>query len=53
MIDIDYGPGVLLCIILVVFTLPAMYGIFFVDKYWRQHKAEAERGEGGDSDAFK
>jgi len=53
MIDIDYGPGVLLSIIIVVFIMPALYGIFFVDRYWRQHKAEAESDKSGGADAFK
>lgn len=39
MIDIDYGPGVLLGIIIVVFIVPALYGLLFVDKFWRKHKS--------------
>lgn len=50
MIDIDYGPGVLLAIILVVFILPACYGIFLVDRFWRKHQQEAA---GADQEIFK
>lgn len=42
MIDIDYGPGVGLAIIICVFVLPALYGLMFVDRYWKQHKEAAE-----------
>jgi len=40
MIDVDYAPGVFAGIIVVVFILPALYGIFFVDKYWKKHQVE-------------
>jgi hypothetical protein len=42
MIDIDYGPGVGLSIIIGVFLLPALYGLLFVDKYWKEHKQALE-----------
>lgn len=33
MFDVDYAPGVFAGIIVFVFLLPAIYGIFFVDRY--------------------
>jgi hypothetical protein len=33
MFDVDYAPGVFAGIIFWVFVLPALYGIFVVDKY--------------------
>lgn len=53
MIDIDYFPGVALCIILGVFILPALYGLLFVDKYWKQHKEHESASEKEAEDAFK
>lgn len=50
MIDIDYGPGVGLAIIIFVFILPALYGLLFVDKYWKQHKEAAESSSDKDAD---
>lgn len=40
MLDIDFAPGVFMMWIAVVVIFPALYGIFFVDKYWKQHKSE-------------
>lgn len=40
MIDIDYAPGVFAAIIFLVFLLPAIYGMLFVDRYWKQHQTE-------------
>lgn len=40
MIDLDYGPGVFSAVIIVVFILPALYGVFFVDTYWKKHQQE-------------
>ena len=47
MIDLDNGPLVFGCIIAVVFTFPAIYGMLFVDTYWKQHQQE-----GGNDDVF-
>ena len=44
MLDIDYAPGVFAVIICVVLIVPALYGMFFVDAFWKKNK-EA----GGDS----
>jgi hypothetical protein len=33
MFDVDYAPAVFAGIIVCVFVFPAIYGIFFVDKY--------------------
>ena len=52
MIDIDYGPGVVLGIIIAVFILPGLYGIFFVDRFWKQHKEEANTQSEAE-DAFR
>jgi len=41
MIDLDYGPGVFAAIIAFVFVAPAIYGMLFVDAYWRKHQAES------------
>ncbi len=46
MLDIDHGPTVFACIIALVVILPALYGIFFVDSYWKEHRDNAS--EGGD-----
>ena len=40
MIDIDYGPGVFAAVIAVVFIVPALYGMLFVDAYWKKHQQE-------------
>lgn len=40
MIDVDYAPGVFATIILLVLLLPALYGMLFVDKYWKKHQSE-------------
>jgi len=40
MIDIDFGPGVFMGFIAIVFTFPAIYGMLFVDAYWKQHQEE-------------
>ncbi len=40
MFDIDYAPGVFAAIIVGVFILPALYGMFFVDAYYEQHQKE-------------
>lgn len=40
MIDVDYAPGVFAGVILFVFLLPALYGVLFVDKYWKKHQSE-------------
>lgn len=46
MLDIDHGPTVFACIIAGVFIIPALYGVLFVDTYWKEHKDNA--AEGGD-----
>ena len=46
MLDIDHGPTVFAVIIALVVTLPALYGLLFVDSYWKQHRDNA--AEGGD-----
>lgn len=48
MLDIDFAPGVFATIIAFVFILPALYGIFFVDAYWKKNK----ESNSGDQDAF-
>jgi hypothetical protein len=40
MFDVDYAPGVFAGIIFWVFILPALYGMFVVDKYWKKHQEE-------------
>ena len=52
MIDIDYGPGVGMGIIIVVFILPALYGLLFVDTFWRQHKEHESASEKEAEDTF-
>ena len=44
MFDVDYAPAVFAGIIVLVFILPAIYGIFFVDKYkyWEKKGDKAE-----------
>lgn len=49
MIDVDFGPGVFVFYVIVVFTFPAIYGWKFVDAYWRKHRDAAAAA---DSDAF-
>lgn len=44
MFDIDHGPTVFACIIAFVFIAPAIYGILFVDTYWKQHRDNAAEG---------
>lgn len=46
MIDIDYAPGVFAGIIIGVFVLISLYGIFFVDsyRYWEK-KQESDGGD--------
>ncbi len=44
MLDIDYPPGVFATIIVFVLILPALYGMIFVDAYWKKHQ------ESGDTD---
>ena len=45
MFDVDYAPGVFAGIICFVFILPALYGIFVVDKYKKWEK----KGESDDA----
>lgn len=40
MFDVDYAPAVFAGIIFWVFLLPALYGIFLVDKHWKRHQEE-------------
>ena len=47
MIDIDFGPGVFGVIIAFVFVAPALYGILFVDTFWKKHQED-----GGNDDVF-
>jgi len=49
MLDIDFAPGVFASIIAFVLVLPALYGMFFVDAYWKKNK---ESSSSADSDAF-
>jgi len=42
MLDIDYSPGVFLVIIIFVMILPAIYGYFFVDRYWKKHRESSD-----------
>ncbi len=41
MIDIDNGPLVFAVIIFFVFLLPALYGMLFVDAFWKKHQQES------------
>lgn len=41
MIDVDYAPIVFAGIIAFVLVGPALYGLLFVDKYWKKHREEA------------
>ncbi len=43
MLDIDYAPGVFAVIISIVLIVPALYGMFFVDAFWKKNK---ESGDG-------
>lgn len=45
MFDIDYGPGVFAVIILLVFILPALYGMIFVDAHWQKHQKEGNKDD--------
>ncbi len=45
MLDIDHGPTVFAIIITLVVLLPALYGLLFVDSYWKQHRDNAAEGE--------
>ena len=47
MIDVDFGPGVFMGIIAFVFAAPTLYGLLFVDAFWKKHQEE-----GGDDDVF-
>lgn len=49
MIDIDYAPAVMAAIITLVLLLPALYGLFLVDAYWKKNK---EEGKGKGEDVF-
>jgi len=49
MLDVDYAPGVFAGIITLVFVLPGLYGLLFVDSYWEGHKNNAAED---DMDAF-
>lgn len=40
MIDYDFAPGVFAMWIALTVAAPTLYGLLFVDKYWKQHKAE-------------
>lgn len=42
MIDVDYAPAVFASIIATVFLLPALYGLLFVDRFWKENKANAK-----------
>ena len=48
MFDVDYAPAVFAGIIGVVFVLPALYGMFLVDAFWKKNKESAST----DDDAF-
>lgn len=41
MIDVDYAPAVFAGIIVFVLLGPALYGLLFVDTYWKKHKEAA------------
>jgi hypothetical protein len=45
MIDLDYGPGVMMLWIAVVFALPTLYGMFIVDAHWRKHQQEGSKDD--------
>lgn len=48
MLDIDYAPAVFAVIIGIVFVVPALYGMFLVDAFWKKNKESSSAGE----DAF-
>jgi len=48
MLDIDYAPGVFAGIITCVFILPALFGMFYIDAYWKKNKESSS----ADEDAF-
>jgi hypothetical protein len=48
MFDVDYAPAVMFGWICMVLIVPALYGVFLVDKYWKKNKAEASSAD----DAF-
>lgn len=50
MLDIDYAPAVMALWIGVVLVLPALYGIFMVDAFWRKNK---EQGGSEGEDVFR
>jgi len=46
MIDIDYAPAVFAMWIIMVLVLPALYGMFLVDAYWKKNKEQVgDQGE--------
>lgn len=47
MLDIDYAPAVFAVIIGIVFVVPALYGMFLVDAFWKKNKES-----GPSEDAF-
>ena len=47
MIDVDFAPGVFAGIIICVVIAPALYGLLFVDAFWKKHQEE-----GGNDDVF-
>lgn len=50
MIDIDYAPAVFAGWILMVLILPALYGMFLVDAFWKKNK---EQGGSQGEDVFR
>ena len=40
MFDVDYAPAVFAGWILMVLICPTIYGLFFVDKYWKKNKED-------------
>lgn len=53
MIDIDYAPAVFAGWIIMVLVLPALYGMFFVDAYWKKNKEEAAASAEQGEDVFR
>lgn len=53
MIDIDYAPGVFAFWIVFVFVLPALYGMFLVDAFWKKNKEQAARAGSQGEDVFR
>lgn len=45
MIDLDFGPGVFMLWIAVVFIAPTLYGIFLVDAHWKKHQSETAKDD--------